>query len=315
MKSKCCDAKIIHFGGNRRQCIVCKRTWRIRPAKRGPKPRRKKCDYLKKVFYHGFRVKQLSIHSRLSIDTIYKVFTYSLNEVVKPKRTIRVRGSKLILVIDAEWHYFKKELWTLYLLGIKSTASQAITVFDPILKRGKENAWTWNEIINQIPGSTRKRIIALISDGIRGIETVAANNNWIIQRCHFHLLSALQKRRGKRASTPGRLVREEIYNSVKLALADTSTRRLNIICRRLALLAKDKGCPRAMKMIVRDFLRRFYEYRSYLDYPELHLPTTVNVMESVNSFIREKTKTVKTPKSWHKWAIACARIKSKFTCK
>ena len=314
-KSQCCGAKIIRFGGKRRQCTVCRKTWRIYPAKRGPKPRRKQCDYLKKVFNHGFKVKQLSLNSKLSTDVIYKIFAHNLDSVVKEKRIIRIRGPKLILVIDAQWHCFKKELWTLYFMAIKSTESQTVTILDPILRRGKENAATWNEIFNQLPISIKNRIIALVSDGIRGIETIADKNCWIMQRCHFHLLSALQKRRGKRASTPGRLIREEIYNSVKLALVETSTRRLNILCRRLAFLAKNDGCPRAMRMITRDFLRRFHEFRAYLDYPELNLPTTINVMESVNSFVREKTKTVKTPKSWHKWAIACARIKSKFTCK
>jgi Transposase, Mutator family len=315
MKSKCCGAKTIRFGGRRRQCSVCNKTWSVRSAKRGPKQRRMKCDYLNKIFNHGFKVKQLSLNSKLSVDVIYKIFANNLNVVVEQKRIVRVKGSKLILVVDAEWHYFKKKLWTLYFLAIKSTGAQTVVILDPILMPGKENTATWNEIFNQLPKSIKKRIIALVSDGIRGIETVTENNGWIIQRCHFHLLSALQKRRGKRASTPGRLIREEIYNSVKLALVEISTRRLNILCRRLALLSKEDGCPKAMRMIVRDFLRRFYEYRAYLDHPELSLPTTTNVMESVNSYVREKTKTIKTPNAWHKWAIACARIKSKFTCK
>jgi transposase-like protein len=221
----------------------------------------------------------------------------------------------LILIIDAEWHYFKKELWTLYFLAIKSTDSQTVTILDPVLRQGRENTTTWEDIINQLPILVKKRIVALVSDGIRGIENVAERNNWVMQRCHFHLLSMLQKMRGKRASTPGRLIREEIYNSAKLALTEISTRRLNILCRRLAVLAHTEGCPSRMKLTVRGFLRSLSEFRNYLDYPELNLPTTINVMESVNSFVRGKTKTVKTPESWYKWAIACARIKSKFTCK
>lgn len=314
-KSQCCGAKIVRFGGKRRRCNACKKTWSERPAKRGPKPKRKQYNYLKKVFSHGFRVRQLSLNSRLSTDAIYKRFANNLNLVVKQKRIVRIRGSKLILVIDAKWRYFKKELWTLYFLAVKPTDSRTVTILDPILKRGKENSTTWEDIIDQLPASVKKRIIALVSDGIRGIENVAERNNWIIQRCHFHLLSMLQKMRGKRASTPGRLVREEIYNSVKLALSETSMRGLDIICRRLAVLAHKEGCPIRMKSTVRGFLRSLSEFRSYLDYPELNLPTTVNVMESVNSFVGRRTKTVRTPKSWRKWAIACIRFKSKFTCK
>ncbi len=231
------------------------------------------------------------------------------------KRTVRIKGSELIIMIDAKWHYFKKRLWTLYFLAIKPAGSQTAVVLDPILIPGKESAANWSGIFDQLPKSIKMRVIAIVSDGIRGIETVAENKGWIIQRCHFHLLSALQKRRGRRASTYGRSVREEIYCLAKLALLETSLRRLNILCRRLAFLSQEDGCPRAMRMIVRDFLRRFHEYRSYLDYPSLNLPTTINVMESVNSFIGERTRTIKTPQAWLKWSVACIRLKSKFTCK
>jgi hypothetical protein len=209
-KSKCCGAKIIRFGGKRRQCTLCKKTWRVHPAKQGRKPLRKQCRYLKKVFNHGFRVNQLSFNSRLSTDAVYKRFASSLDAVVSQKRTIRIRGDKLILIIDAEWQYFKSELWTLYFLAVKAVGTEKVIILDPALRRGKENAIIWNNVINQIPASVKKRIIAIVSDGIRGIENIAASNGWVLQRCHFHILSRLQKMRGKRASTYGRLVREEI---------------------------------------------------------------------------------------------------------
>jgi len=318
-KSECCGARIVRFGGKRRRCTACHKTWSKRPAKRGPKPRRKQCGYLKKVFVHGFRVKQLSINSRLSTDAIYKIFSHNLDTVLSPKRVITIKGVELILVVDAQWHYFlvmgKRKMWTLYFMAIKSVQSDTVTVFDPVLRRGKENANAWREVIGGLPESVKMRVIAMVSDGLRGMSTIAHENGWVIQRCHFHILSALQKRRGKRASTYGRKVREEIYNSVKLSLVDDSAWRLKRIYKRLGVLSKKGECPRAMRMIVREFLRRPHEFRAYLDYPELRLPTTVNTMESVNSFVREKTKTVKTPEAWYKWAVACARIKSKFTCK
>lgn len=314
-KSKCCGAKIIRFGGKRRQCIVCKRTWRVHPAKRGRKALRQQVHYFNKVFCQGFSIKQIATHSILSADALYKRFNKNLMVLTKRKRVIRIRGQRLILIIDAQWQYFKNDLWTLYCLAIKSTHSRNIILFDPTLRSGKENSAVWNEVISGLPPAVKKRVIALVSDGIRGIETIVANNNWVIQRCHFHLLSMLQKMRGKRASTPGRLIREEIYCSVKLALSETSARRLNILYDRLAGLAKNPLCPQRMKYTVNDFLRRLPEFRNYLEYPEMNLPTTVNVMESINSLMRRRVRTVNSPKSWRKWAIACARLKSKFTCK
>lgn len=314
-KSDCCGATIVRFGGKRRQCVVCKKTWRIRPAKRGRKTLRRQCDYLTKVFRHGFSVKQLAVYSRLPVETIYKRFRNNLESILKEKRIVRIRGSKLILIIDAQWHCFGGQLWTLYFLSIKTVGSQSVIILDPILRLGKENTATWGRLINDLPRTVKKRLVAVVSDGIRGIETVVENNSWIIQRCHFHLLLQLQKMRGKRASTIGRLVREEIYQSVKLALIETSPNKLDELREYLITLITDDGCPQRMKMIVRDFLRRIEEFRNYLKYPELHLPTTTNVMESVNSLVVGKTKKMKTPYSWHKWAIACVRFKSKFICK
>lgn len=314
-KSKCCDAKIIRFGGKRRQCVACKKTWRIRQSKRGRKTLRKQKRYLLKVFNYGFSVRQLALNSRLSKDVVYKRFSQNLDYLIERKRIIGIRGSKLILLIDAQWQYFKGDLWTMYFVSAKSIGSTKVVILDPILRKGRESFTDWNFTINQLPARVRKRVIAIVSDGIRGIETISTNNGWLLQRCHFHLLGMLQKMRGKRMSTPGRLIREEIYQSVRLSLSETSQRRLNILHNRLSVLAKDDLCPTRMRGAVKDFLRKHREFRTYLDYPELKLPTTVNVMESNNSYTRRKSKTVNNPSSWHKWAIACARFKSKFTCK
>lgn len=314
-KSKCCGAKIIRFGGKRRQCIACRKTWRVHPAKQGRRALRKRDNYLRKVFCQGFSIRQIASGSNLSVDAFYKRFHNNLDRIINQKRIIRVRGQKLILIIDALWQYFKGELWTLYCLSIKSAASQKVILLDPTLRLGKENATTWGHLINQLPSSVKRRIIAMVSDGIRGIETIVEDNSWIIQRCHFHLLSLLQKMRGKRAATPGRMIREEIYQSVKLALSERSEHRLDMLCKRLAFLAKNSQCPKRMKMMVRDFLRRLPEFRSYLAYPELNLPTTINVMESVNSLIRRRVRGVNSPKAWHKWATGAIRFKSIFTCK
>lgn len=314
-KSECCGAKLIRFGGKRRQCVACKKTWRVHQSKRGRKPLRQQKRYLVKIFNHGFSVKQLALNSALSEDAVYKRFSKNLDRLIKKKRIVRIRGSKLILLIDAQWQYFKGNLWTMYFLSAKSINSTKVTIFDPILRKGRESFSDWNFAINQLPSKVKKRVIAVVSDGIRGIETISTNNGWLLQRCHFHLLGMLQKMRGKRLSTSGRLIREEIYQSVKLSLSETSERKLNTLLNRLSILAEDDLCPVRMRGAVRDFLRKYAEFRTYLEYPNLKIPTTVNVMESNNSYTRRKSKTVNNPNSWHKWAIACARFKSKFICK
>lgn len=216
----------------------------LHPSKQGRKNKRLQCHYLKKVFIHSFSIKQLSVHSSLSADTLRKRFSKSIDSVVNKKRVIRIRGSHLILIIDAQWQYSNSQLRTLYFIAIEATTSQKVTVFDPVLKQGREKTKVWDEIINQLPQPAKKRVITLVSDRIRDIETIVEKNGWIMQRCHSHLLSMLQKMRGKRASTPGCLVREEIYQTVQQILTERSRKKLNTLCKHLAVLAHSFECPK-----------------------------------------------------------------------
>jgi hypothetical protein len=266
------------------------------------------------VFIEGHRVKNLA-RAGEKYSTVKKRFSRQLKRAISTTTCTKINGDKLILLIDAQWHYFKKELWTLYLLAVKPCESDIANIMDPILMSGKENSTNWRKIIDRLPDDVKKHIVAMVSDGIRGIDHVAESNNWILQRCHFHLLSMLQKMRGKRLSTSGRLIREEIFNSVKLLLTETSIRRMNLLRHRLSILAEEEGCPKRMKYTVNGFLRDLPEFRSYLIYPELNLPTTVNVIESVNSLTRGKTCKINNPKSWLEWTIMTIRTHSKFNCK
>ena len=313
-KSDCCHAGIIRFGGKRRQCVGCRKTWRVQPAKRGRKTRRSQHSYLRQVFGQGLAVKQLANHSRLSVDAIYKRFANNLDRLLRCKRRPRFKGRNLILIIDGEWQYFNHCLWTLYLLSIKSVGDKTVTVLDPLLMPGKESANNWDKIFEALPVSIKSRVIALVSDGLKGIDSIAFKRGWILQRCHFHVLNTLQKMRGKRATTKGRIIREEIYQLVKMALSENKQINLHRYCQRLAILFNNEGCPVKMRMAVRDFLRKLPDFRSYIKYPKLCLPTTTNVMESINSLVRRKARTVNSPTAWFKWATACVRFKSKFNC-
>jgi hypothetical protein len=283
----------------------------VHGAKRGRKRQRLQHQYLRK----GYSIRQLALDSPLTVDAIYKRFGNNLQQLVTKKRVIRIRGAQLMVIIDALWQYFHGDLWTLYCIAIKANGSDKAIFLDPVLKPGKESACHWNAVLDELPTGINNRIIAVVSDGIRGIETIAENRQWIQQRCHFHLLSQLQKMRGKRSSTSGRIIREQIYATGAAALVEQSPRKLTRHCNRLNALSEDPLCPKAMKMIVRDFLRRLSAFRSYLAYPQLSLPTTVNVMESANSLIRRRVGTVNTPNAWQKWAIAIIRCKSIFFCK
>jgi len=313
-KSPCCKSTIQRFGKRRRRCSLCGKTWSVWPRQRGPNRKRTNFYHFTKIFAEGRQVKSL-VRAGEKYSTVKKRFSRQLKRTISATNRTGIEGDKLILLVDAQWHYFKQELWTLYLLAIKSSEKDTADIMDPVLMFGKENSTNWRIILDRLPNDIKNRVVAMVSDGIRGINYVAERNNWILQRCHFHLLSMLQKMRGKRLSTPGRLIREEIFNSVKQLLAETSNQRINLLRYRLSALVKEEGCPKRMKYTVNGFLRDLPEFRSYLIYPELNLPTTINVIESVNSLTRRKTFKINSPRSWLEWTTMAIRTHSKFNCK
>ena len=56
------------------------------------------------------------------------------------------------------------------------------------------------------------------------------------------------------------------------------------------------------------------DIRTYLQHPELHLPTTTNTIESMNKLIRKQCRCLKTPQSLQRWATAFIRMRPTITC-
>lgn len=309
-KSTCCKAKIIRYGSKRRQCTGCLKTWRIKPCKRGRKSQRIKSHFIKNIIEEGKKIKHLSSDKR-TYERNRKRFTKSLNAFVVKPRSCFIRGKKLVLFVDAQWQRFEGEYWTLYFLAVKSIDSDKVSVLDPALFQGRESLKAWRSCICNLPSGIKKRIIAAVSDGFHGLDHFIITQGWIVQRCHFHLIKELQRRRSKHKSLPDKNIREAIYLSVRTLLNTTSDRGLNELIR----LANRKDCPKKLRMLVHEFCRCKNMFRSYLYHPELCLPNTNNVMESIGSVVRDKTRKLRTPKSWYKWAVATIRKHPKFVCK
>jgi diadenosine tetraphosphate (Ap4A) HIT family hydrolase len=208
-------------------------------------------------------------------------------------------------------------------LGLVCDGGQAVPSKSSRLPRsgapaGRENMQGWSQAFTTIPASIHRRIRASVSDEISGIIRLGTGQGWIVQLCHFHLISRLQNCRGQRnRRLQGRPLREALYQHVRQALELPDGPRLQTVLKKLRHLVRQATGLRVMRMIVREFLRRIDHFRAYRKYPELDLPTTTGSVEAMNRRVRDlmrQTRNIKSPQALHLWATALIRTRPMVMC-
>lgn len=309
-KSPCCRAKIYKFGNKRKQCSQCKKTWTKYANKRGRKSKRADRGLLLKVLGQGQKLSHLAERkgsvSRTALSQRLK------KSMSKKQRDNNYPKGWLILLADALWFNLHDERWTLYVMAVRSVTGGKAFFLDPILLQGRESCDGWQTALNSIPQDFHKRFLALVSDGFRGLCSLAKDNNWINQRCHFHLILQFQIQLGDWKNLPDSPYRKEIF-AVVCKLLKTINHESEYTEKLFHLLI-DEQCPRRYRMIGREFLRRLEDFRAYLKYPELHLPHTTNCIESFNKIIRDRCKHIQSPQSLKLRATTLLRVRTSVTC-
>jgi len=317
-KSSCCRAKIYHFGSRRRQCSHCKRTWRIRNKHRGRKPRRARPGCLKKVLVDGLTLKTLAPRYNLTPQGFSRRYRRELGQFVARSRRVRLPRGPLVLVLDGLYFRFQGKDWVLYQMAVKPCHQNRAVFLDPVLLPGRENMQGWSQAFTTIPASIHRRIRASVSDEISGIIRLGTSQGWVVQLCHFHLISRLQNCRGQRnRRLEGRPLREALYQHVRRALELPDGPRLQTVLKKLRHLVRQATGLRVMRMIVREFLRRIDHFRAYRQYPKLNLPTTTGSVEAMNRRVRDlmrQTRSVRSPHALQHWATALIRMRPGITC-
>ena len=314
-KSPCCSAPVRCFGGRRRQCIHCKRTWSIRKKRRGRKHTRHMQALLKRVLLAGHTLE----HERrnfgtLSTGSIAARFAAKIRRFVAEPPAHFPKGPHT-LIVDGVYFKFNRREWVLYLMAVKSLSSHCMYFLNPVLIKGRERLEAWHEAVNTIPREMKNQIQALVSDGLRGFQQLAALNGWVHQRCHFHLLASLVRGKGKRRyRTRGSAVRDQILVAVRMILSGESEQKRNIARRGLRWRANMPTCPPYVRKHILEFLEREHDFCAYLMHPHLNLPTTTSAMESTGRLIRKATRTARTPESLRLRAIAYLRLKQSVIC-
>lgn len=318
-KSSCCRVRIRRFGGRRRQCARCKRTWTIRPKKRGRPIKRAPPNLLDAVFREGYSLRFLTQRrAHLTPPAFRHRFRQALRRFVARPRTIKLPSGPLILLLDGIRFQFSGHAWVLYQLALKPCRGKTAYFLDPVLLEGREGAKNWERIISAIPEKIRDRIHGVVVDNTRGMENITERHGWVLQLCQFHLIMKLQVHPlWQRRALKGGNVRFEIYRLVRQALDASEGPQLDSAIQQLGEIATTAcGAPR-IRMMVREFLRCASYYRTCRKHPELGLPATTNAIESMNCLVRDllrRNRCASSPQALHLWATALIRHRPTIIC-
>src|ERR1700690_3004668 len=117
-KSPCCGCKVRRFGGRRRQCSDCKKTWSIRKKKRGRPRIRPRNAVIERTLLGRYTLRQLAKErGLLSAPTLRYRFRQALVRFVELPRQYRVPNEPLILLADGMRFQFAGKPWVLYLMA------------------------------------------------------------------------------------------------------------------------------------------------------------------------------------------------------
>lgn len=320
-KSQCCGAVVWRFNKERRQCSVCKKTWRLHPRRRGRKQKRQRPSFSFRVLTENRSLRKFSENTNLNREKIRRRFQSSLNVVLNksfnPENFLPKKG-RFIAISDAlHFHIEKKNAMIIIILLRSVKGDKAVFALSEILFGG-ETEENWKSAFLNLPKHLKKRIIALVSDDSLGLIKYAKTENWIIQLCNFHLKARFNRFLGKRKKIKFRNERHLAYNLICCVAEEKNNKRLGFLIREIKKLSLNKNTPKYLKLHLRGFLRNWRDYRTYLKYPELNLPNTSNSAEATIKIIREtfqQKRGFKTAKSLRRWLKAIQILHPIITCK
>ena len=232
-------------------------------------------------------------------------------------RALIPKRGKFLLIADAIWHRIHGEKYAIYVMLLRPRHSTEAVILPPQLSAGHEDARGWQQALQAIPPAVRRRIGALVCDGGTGVVSLAHHNKWLLQRCHFHLLSAVQNYLTTGPRSKNRPFAQLVMQEVQRALLDPSETVAQEHLVRLATMRAETR-SRGLRRVLGGFLLHWKEYRTYLAYPELSLPTTSNTAESFIQCVRDlmyRCRGFRTQEKLIAWITALAAHKKTIRCR
>lgn len=318
-KSPCCRGRIIKFGSRRRQCVICQKTWRVRQKKRGRKSKRVSADLFAKYIYGEIPTSYVSsrIRKGQSKDQRERAIRKSLKRFADNSSWPQLpHHEPLVAIADAMIITIDKKAYTFYFILIRKAADKQAVIAAPYISEETESYEGWREAFAQLPELTLVSINALVCDSHRGLQYIARRKKWIIQQCNFHLIARIQGRRSRFICSQHRQEGERLYQLVNKVITHPAEEAVLDTVREIWELSRQTR-SKNLKIYLSGFTRKYWEYRSYLQYPELHLPRTTNSIESLIGSIRKlshRAHGFRTIESFTLWIDALLKKKKFATC-
>jgi hypothetical protein len=298
-----CGHVWVKFGGRRRKCKRCNLTKSVHPRRRGRKKTLKVERTAKRVFGDCFTMKQLSLLSNLGKDGLaWRVEQAAIRTGSKLDYNHVPPEVNLVLIVDATWRMFKTRWHTVYVLAVKPVNENKAYVLPVKVLSRKENLEDWRQVLEQIPADIRKRIRCLVSDGFRGLGSVANGLGWYHQRCYAHLALALTLHQGKRFRSPTeKKFRDTLIRRTKRMVSTKDVNETKWCRDRILTDIQDRKCNKKLAAIILEATRSWHDFRTYLNHPELNIPRTSNTVESWHKDIQRRTNHINTPTALQRW--------------
>lgn len=318
-KSPCCRGTILRFGGRRRQCAVCKRTWSAWKKKRGRKKIRVSGDLA-----HRFVSDRLlplraprSGHRQTKSEREYRLAksrTWCAEHcpwLPPPKDGPLIAiADGLIKLINGRWH-------TWYIILVRSVDGDTAIALPPYDEDGAETVSGWQKAFDNMPIAILPRIVALVCDGRRGLVFEAKWRKWVLQRCQFHLIARIQSRRSKwkfsRHMDEGR----HIYSLVKKVLFLSDESVLKPVLDELEEISWSNR-SKDLRLTLSGFVNHYREFRAYRSHPELHLPATNNtaeVMIGIIEGVSRKARGFQSLEVLNEWVKVVIKTRGAVKCR
>lgn len=222
----------------------------------------------------------------------------------------------LILIADAIWYRVRGQRYAIYISLLRPVNSNRAIICPPVITSGHEGIRGWQQALEALPKTLESRIVALVSDGVVSLLSLARGRGWVIQRCHFHLLSAVQNylTTGPRSRQRPRAL--FVMHLVQQILSCSDQARLKKLIgglERVRVQSRSRGLCRVLGGLVNDLL----DYHAYMNFPAWHLPTTSNAAESFIQCLRDlmyRSRGFSSLSTLQNWLTGLAIFKKTIRC-